>query len=313
VRYANNQYYHNRNLTIKPATLPTDSVRIRFYFSDKETDSLLRASACPTCAQPVSAYKLGVSQYTDLDKTIENGTLSDNQQGFWHFIPSEKVIKVPFDNGYYAEYKVANLSEFWLNSGGADFITPLPVKLLEVSATRQGTNAVVNWKTGSETDVLRYEIEVARNADALGAGRFEKIGEVAGGNNTSTTHTYSFTDTETDKFSARYYRLKVVNRNGTVRYSPVRMVMFEEVMVWQVYPNPGTGLFSLVYQLGAGANVSARLYDSKGGLVKEISSTAAGFLQKLNIDIPANNYATGVYILRVVAAGKEQVFKVYKQ
>jgi hypothetical protein len=83
--------------------------------------------------------------------------------------------------------------------------------------------------------------------------------------------------------------------------------------VWQVYPNPSRGLFSLVYQLSATENVSARLFDTKGSLVKEISSRATGFLQKLTIDISANNYATGVYLLRIMAGEKEQVFKLYKQ
>jgi hypothetical protein len=91
------------------------------------------------------------------------------------------------------------------------------------------------------------------------------------------------------------------------------MVSFEEPVTWQVYPNPSTGQFALVYQLGAGETMAARLYDAKGSLVKEFSSAATGFLQKLNIDISANNYASGVYLLRVITGGKEQVFKLYKR
>jgi hypothetical protein len=48
-------------------------------------------------------------------------------------------------------------------------------------------------------------------------------------------------------------------------------------------------------------------------MVKEISNAATGFLQKLNIDISANNYATGVYLLKVSVGGKDYVFKLYKQ
>jgi hypothetical protein len=172
---------------------------------------------------------------------------------------------------------------------------------------------LLGWKVGSETDVLRYEIEVARGNEALQQNRFEKIGEVASAGNTSATRSYSFTDTEADKFGSRYYRLKVVNNDGSFRYSPVRMVSFEEAVVWQVYPNPGSGEFSLVYLLPANEAVAARLYDAKGRLVKEISTRATGFLQKLIIDISANNYANGMYLLRVVSGENEQVFKLVKR
>jgi len=49
VRYTSSQYYLDRNITIKPSNSPTDSVAVRFYFLDKESDSLIKASGCATC------------------------------------------------------------------------------------------------------------------------------------------------------------------------------------------------------------------------------------------------------------------------
>src|SRR5204862_7572292 len=37
-RYTSSQYYMDRNITIKPANTPVDSVRVRFYYLDKEAD-----------------------------------------------------------------------------------------------------------------------------------------------------------------------------------------------------------------------------------------------------------------------------------
>lgn len=313
VRFTNNQYYLDRNLTVKPSAAPADSLLIRLYFLDKESENLLQATDCPSCTKPSSAYELGITQYTDADKAMENGSLSDNQQGVWNFIPSVNLAKVPFDKGYYAEAKVGNFSEFWFNNGGPDLSTPLPVKLMLFDAARQGPNALVTWKVGSETNVLHYEIEVARSEEALQAGQFEKVGEVESLGNTTSTQSYSFADTESDKVGTRYYRLKVVNRDHSFRYSVVKPVVFDDVMTWQVYPNPSKGAFSLVYQLAAGEKFSARLYDAKGSLVKEISTAATGFLQKLRVDISANNYASGVYLLRINAVNEKRTFKLYKQ
>ncbi|HEU4902198.1 MAG TPA: T9SS type A sorting domain-containing protein, partial [Flavisolibacter sp.] len=188
-----------------------------------------------------------------------------------------------------------------------------PVKLMNITAARQGNNVAVRWKVGSETDVLRYEIEVAIGDDALQAANFTKVGEVASQGDTPAERTYSFTDTQENKTGTRYYRLKVVNRDGSFRYSPVRAVVFDNPVEWQVYPNPGSGAFSLQFRFNAGEPVTARLYDAKGSLVKEYRTAATGFLQKLNIDVSANNYASGVYLLRIRGGEKEQVFKVYKQ
>ncbi len=50
VRINNGQYYHNRNITIKPANRAlTDSATVRFYFLDTETENLINATGCPAC------------------------------------------------------------------------------------------------------------------------------------------------------------------------------------------------------------------------------------------------------------------------
>ena len=154
---------------------------------------------------------------------------------------------------------------------------------------------------------------MARGNEALAAGRFEKIGEVASAGNSAGQRQYGFTDGENGKSGARYYRLRMVNKDGSFGYSELKPVVFGDATVWQVYPNPSAGKFNLVYQINAGEWLSAKLYDEKGSMVKEYRSNGNGFLQKLSIDVTANNYAGGVYLLRVAVGGKEQSFKLYKQ
>ncbi|HVF97640.1 MAG TPA: S8 family serine peptidase [Flavisolibacter sp.] len=314
VRFTTNQYYHNRNITIKPSStsLP-DSVTVRFYFLDSESEALLNATGCTSCNKPQSAYALGVSKYTDANKANENGTIADNSGGVWQFIPPVQITKVPFDKGYYAEFKVAGFSEFWLTAGGLNNLTPLPVRLLDFTAVKDGSNATVKWKVSGETDVRRYEVEVAKGNAAQAANQFVKLGEVQSAGNTSGTGQYSFADMDTEKAGARYYRLKIVNTSGSFRYSDVRALFFGDAVIWQVYPNPSAGQFNLVYQVNVGERLTAKLYDAKGSMVKEYRSAANGFLQKLNIDISANNYANGMYLLQVESTEMKQSFKLHKQ
>ncbi len=108
VRVNSDQYYHNRNITIKPTVidLGSDSATVRFYFLDTETEALINATGCSYCTKPAMAYELGVTKYSDPDDSKENGTLADNTPGYYIFINSSKTRIVPFDKGYYEEYKV---------------------------------------------------------------------------------------------------------------------------------------------------------------------------------------------------------------
>lgn len=314
-RYTTSQYYHNRSITIKPtAASLADSATVRLYFLDTETENLLSATGCSTCHKPSSVSELGISKYSDADNSYENGTISDNQQGVWAYLDAAYVAKVPFDKGYYAEFKVKDFSEFWLNSGGMSKSTPLPVKLMEVTAKKgAGQDVLIGWQVSGETEVIRYEIELARGNAELQANEFIKIGEVAGRGNSTTTQSYSFTDAEADKFGARFYRLKVINADASFRYSTIRSVVFTDAVTWQVYPNPSSGIFNLVYQVNTTEKVQVKVFDARGRLVKEAQKGGNGYLQKFVIDLTSPVFANGVYLLQAQVGEKIQTYKVYKQ
>jgi hypothetical protein len=313
VRNTGSQYYHNRNITIKPGISSlTDSAIIRFYFLDTETEALINATGCTGCAKSSNAYELGVSQYDDYDLNFENGSIDDNQQGLWTFINSDKAVKVPFDRGYYTEFKVKDFSEFWLNNGSPDRSTPLPVKFLNFSVQKTGTEDVtINWAVGSENNVARYEIEIARTDADLQSGNFQKIGEVTSQGNSTTQQQYGFIDKETFKNGARYYRIKIINKDGSFTYSLIRSLVFNSITTMRVLPNPSPGLFYLVYQANTGETVNMQLTDAIGKLIKTYINIGNGSPQKLTIDL--SGFAAGIYMLQIQVNGKLQTFKLYKK
>jgi hypothetical protein len=311
VRHTSAQYYHDRNITIKPTnTSLGDSVTVRFYFLETETDTLIKATGCASCTKPSSAYELGVSKYSDPNDNFENGSIGDNSQGIWTFMLPENVNKIPFDKGYYAEFRVKDFSEFWLNNGGFTNSQALPVKLLEFNSVKSGNDALLHWKTSDEDDVSRYEIEVARGNDALQSAQFTKIGEVMSPGNSSETREYNFTDIENGKTGPRYYRLKIIDLDGSYFYSPVRSVVFGNIAAWQVYPNPSSGRFAVTYQLNTGQKMQVQIIDTKGRIVNEFSKTAGGFLEKLNIDL--SHQSAGVYIISIRSGDEHFTTKLYK-
>lgn len=299
---------------MKPANRTlNDSVTVRFYFLDSETDSLINANGCSTCVAPYSAYDLGVSAYSDKDTSFENGSIADDQQGNWSFIPANKLALVPFDKGYYAEYKVKGFSEFWLNNGGFDKTSPLPVKMMDFLIQKgTGTDVLLTWKVGSESDVSKYVIEVARGEAQMQAGQFEPIGTVESLGNTFQQRSYNFTDNEQGKAGVQYYRIKIVNADGSYFYSSVKSILFDQAVLWRVYPNPSKGMFQLIYQVNAGELFVASVFDSRGRLVYTNNITGTGYIQKFSLDLTSPAFAKGIYLLSVKWNDKFQTFKLNK-
>lgn len=315
VRNNSGQYYHDRNITIKPANRNlADSALVRFYFLDSETEALINATGCGVCTKPTMAYELGVSKYTDPDYNFENGTLADNHQGTWSFITSDKAVKVPFDRGYYVEFKVKDFSEFWLNDGGFTKSQPLPLRLISFTAKKQtNRDVLLEWITADEQDVDRFEIEVARGNEEYQRNHFSRLGFVSSQGNSSQQQHYRFTDTEPGKSGVRFYRLKMVDLDGSYRYSSVRPVMFNDEFTWQVYPNPSGGLFHLVLQANHQQKIFIKIYDVSGKMVKQEDLVANGFLQKLNVDLSGSNYPPGLYFIRAETENRAEIFRLVKQ
>ena len=239
--------------------------------------------------------------------------LTDDLSNNWIFINPARVVKVPFDKGYYAEFKVKDFSEFWLNNGGVTNNQSLPVELLSFNARKVDKNVLVEWKTASEQNSDHFEVEVSKGNEEFRLNHFIKIGQVASNGNSTTEQRYSFTDVEDHKSGVRYYRLKTVDKDGRFSYSVVRPVVFNEEIHWQVYPNPSKGLFNLVYQASQGENINLNLYDVNGKLVQHIDLLSTGFVQKQNIDLQSAKFASGLYLLEVKAGGTKESFRLIKQ
>ncbi|RYY54922.1 MAG: T9SS type A sorting domain-containing protein [Chitinophagaceae bacterium] len=316
VRYDGPQYYHNRNITIKPADIsPAGPARVRFYFTDAETEALINATGCATCSKPAMAYQLGVSKYSDADDSRENGTLADNGTGLWNYYNPSLVRIVPYDKGYYAEFGVSSFSEFWLNNGGPTNTQVLPVNLVRFTATKTNNDLDVRlaWTSATEENVLKYVVEVTRSNEQYSANRFDVIGELPAAGNSNSLQDYVFNDTEAGKSGVRYYRLKIVDRDGRFTYSDVVPVLFRSDISWNVYPNPSAGLFNLVYQVSGGSAVEVKVLDLHGRVLRDIRSTGTGFVQKTELDLSSPGFAQGVYVCEIRSGETRKVFRIYKR
>ncbi len=115
----------------------------------------------------------------------------------------------------------------------------LPVRLIDFEVSREAESAVLRWHTVAEINFLRFEIEHSTTGTT-----WSKSGEVAAQNGTG-SNAYRYT-VGLQK-GRNYYRLKMIDHDGTYAYSEIRSVRMDGAPApgVQIYPNPVSGRFYL--------------------------------------------------------------------
>ncbi|MCU0388515.1 MAG: SBBP repeat-containing protein [Chitinophagaceae bacterium] len=157
----------------------------------------------------------------------------------------------------------------------------LPVKLTNFDAYLQQGAVQVQWETASEINTSHFEVQRMRgNQNA-----WSSIGRKQSSGFANTTTKYQFTDTDI-KLSGQYqYRLKMVDKDGSFSYSPVRKVNINAQSVWQVYPTIAEQK-QVNVQLSAASQLN--LIDMQGRVIKTYSLQAGN--HRLYLPFVAGQY-----------------------
>jgi Secretion system C-terminal sorting domain/Domain of unknown function DUF11 len=185
--------------------------------------------------------------------------------------------------------------------------TTLPVSLLSFTAGWQRNMIHLQWKTINEYNSQLIEIERKTTT-----GIFEKIGELPAAGNFSVEKLYSFIDS-LPAIGNNQYRLKIIDRDGQFKYSPVVLLNKKQtgITVLDGYPNPFT--YNLTIQISADKNqpVQVQVLDISGNIILTrnencIQGTTTILLGNLSA-LPA-----GTYILQVLTADEMLLQRVVK-
>jgi hypothetical protein len=163
----------------------------------------------------------------------------------------------------------------------------LPVKLTSFNANKEGGNSVLRWQVAGEENIVGYNIE--RSTDGR---NFTTVGRVASLGNTTIIRSYTFTDAAVLK-GANYYRLQIVEKDGKVNYSAIRLLNFGSQFVVALYPNPAKDKATVT---GVEAGMQIRLLDAVGKVLQV--QTATGTTESLLL----NRIAKGFYSVQVYGA-----------
>ena len=182
--------------------------------------------------------------------------------------------------------------------------TILPVTLINFEAAANGNDALLTWKTVTEINADKFEIERSNNGLL-----FHYIGEVKASGNSTVLKSYTYTDKNIGTQYAEqklYYRFKQKDLDGRFTYSPVRSINFihknKEVIV---YPNPTKNNLTIK----ATAAQIGSFYFITDQLGRQVER---GKLVKISNTINLSQVAAGIYYLKVAGA-TTQTFEIVKQ
>jgi len=119
---------------------------------------------------------------------------------------------------------------------------PLPLELLNFSAKPKEDFISLNWESLDETNFSHFEVE--RSTDAV---RFNFIEKVNGRNHTNINQ-YQLNDFNVRSGQRYYYRLKMVDLDGSYEYSPIRTAQLKNDLVFSLYPNPTNSILNISFE-----------------------------------------------------------------
>ena len=181
----------------------------------------------------------------------------------------------------------------------------LPVELTSFKAIVEGCDVRLIWIAEVEENFDRYELEWSGDGKA-----YKKVYEVKGKGNITTT-TYSHMDRSAADFN--YYRLKMVDLDGSVEYSNIVNAetgcdMGDEELV--IYPNPvpkENGVINLRF-FAEREEIQVQVIDMHGRIVKGLFLEVEKDWNALSMDI--SDLASGTYSLKIVGSRFTKLFNI---
>lgn len=158
----------------------------------------------------------------------------------------------------------------------------LPVTLLDFSGYASAGDVVLTWSVNREVNFSRFELE--RSTDGT---LYSTIGSVASTN----AGTYIYRDKKVIGANVLYYRLKMIDVDGKVRYSKVITVRTDGTIDVVIYPNPAHQNIQVKLERSLTELSFVFITDMTGRIVHSEQIPSGTAIKTINTaDLPAGKY-----------------------
>ena len=178
----------------------------------------------------------------------------------------------------------------------------LPIILSSFTAELDGSQVSLTWTTDLETNSDHFAVQRSTDAGAT----WTTLGTVAAHGNSSLAINYSYADTKPGQ-GTNEYRLQLVDKDGTYKYSTVQSVRLGLVTSVSVYPNPARDYVNVTLGGNSNESINIRLFNQSGQVLQEKNLSNAG---GTTVPLSVSSYPEGSYIIVVTGAdGSRQINK----
>lgn len=185
--------------------------------------------------------------------------------------------------------------------------TTLPVFLQSFNCAFINDKAKLTWSTSSEQNSSYFEVQRS-NGDA---SHFAPIGRLDAAQNSLISKTYFFIDPSLIS-QVSYYRLRIVDINGSFQYSPVISSRKDQKMFsLSVSPNPFNSALQLTISVNKEQDANLALFTNAGTLVKKQNLHCIKGVNSVMIN-EIEQISSGVYFLQIQADGKSFTKQIVK-
>lgn len=150
----------------------------------------------------------------------------------------------------------------------------------------------LSWGTLQEYNNNEFVIE--RSTDSK---NWSALSSIESKGNSTTYTNYSYLD-KSPVHGVNYYRLKQVDKNGSVEYSNIIKITNRTTGKIVVYPNPVRSTATVYSSAAFTSNQSVQIFSITGSLIKTIGVKAGNIIQ-----LPVEDLGAGVYLIRLTENG----------
>jgi hypothetical protein len=225
---------------------------------------------------------LGASNYFTLSNITGNGQadFSDND--------ASKV------GGTGGRYEVSiTTGSYGQNNHNVDIgfstFNTLPVHLLSFTAQPQSLKVALTWKVTEQLNINSYTVEHSINGTS-----FTTIQTVTANTNTDATYNAIHVNPAS---GINYYRIRIVGVDGSVKYSEVRIVIFNGKGNLSIFPNPATDKVNIqLPESWQGKNLNIAISNQLGQIMIQRQFVRASQVETINV----SKLAYGIYVVRLI-------------
>jgi len=270
---------------------------------------------------PISSYTI------ETIPSAEQGTLNLNMNSVWMPVSAGMMLTADLANSLAftpnpafsgnVVFTYSATDENSVSSNIASYTIPvvskpteiLPITLLNFAGNLDGSKVQLYWQTTHENNSSYFELQKSSDGN-----NFETFATSSAKGNTTTVNNYQAAD---DLFFYHYkkvyYRLKMVETNGSFKYSTVVVITLDATVKNSIiaWPLPFSSSLNVAYNSASDEAVTIILHSVNGAAVLTMNNVAKKGNNTITIN-QAQSIPAGTYLLTVSSSTNVQTIKVIK-